>query len=90
MEAKNFKLEASNVEGRYDLYLLEDPGPTYQLMFLTTSTGNFTEVINKDTCVQLAIRANLFIEADTVSPKKVKVNRPESNVVHTIKIPQPA
>ena len=75
---------------------LKTLGPTYQLMLLTASTGNFADVINKATRVQLAIRASLVIEATTVLPnanraipRKATVARPESNTVQAIEIPLP-
>lgn len=38
---------------------LKNLNPTYQLMLLTASTNNFAKVINKATCVQLAIKVGL-------------------------------
>lgn len=67
---------------------LKTLGLTYQLMFLTASTGKFTKVINKATCVQLAIKVGLVTKAGTVPPitsrtvpEKVTMTRPKSNTM---------
>lgn len=72
-------------------------GLTNGLMVLTASPGNFVEVIEKATHVQLAIKAGLVTKAGTVPPiasrtipRKVVVTCPERNTIQTIEIPQPA
>lgn len=74
---------------------LKTLGLTYQLMLFIASIGNFSEVINKATCIQLAIRVGLIIEVATVPPNtrwtvtiKVDITFPESNIIQAIEIPQ--
>lgn len=57
-------------------------------MLLTASTGNFADVINKATRVQLAIKAGLVAKAATVPistylavSRKATVTRLESNTM---------
>lgn len=68
-------------------------GPTYQLMLLTTSQNNFTEVVDKAGKVELAIKTRLVHEASLTPssssktvPKKAPATRPEANLVYTIEV----
>lgn len=69
-------------------------GASYQLILLTASTGNFADVINKATHVQLAIRAGLVtkvaivpLSTNRATPRKATIIHLESNAVQIIEIP---
>lgn len=75
---------------------LKTLGPTYQLMLLTASQGNFAEVINKAAKIELAIKAGLVQDAPPAStnftrsvPKKAIVTHPKVSIIQAIEVPQP-
>lgn len=67
---------------------LKTLGPTYQLMLLIASHENFTEVVDKDTCVKLVIREGLVQDAPHASasttrsvPKKATIIKLEVSTI---------
>lgn len=73
---------------------LKTLGPTYQLMLLTASQGNFVEVIDKAAKVELAIKAGLVQDAPPVStsstrsvPKNAAVICLEVSIIQAIEFP---
>lgn len=73
---------------------LKTLGPTYQLMLLTASQGNFAEVIDKAAKVEVAIKVGLVQVAPPVStsstrlvPKKAAVSHLEVSIIQAIEVP---
>lgn len=75
---------------------LKTLGSTYQLMLLTPSQGNFVEVVDKATKVELAIKVGPIQDAPPSStssirsiPKKAAVTCLEVRIIQVIEVPRP-